>query len=380
LNDKVDELPEELHQLRDVAGSVAAQLAPGYVARNKIDTQAAYLEVLKQLGSADLLGLNVPEGYGGQGAGELAAGIVCEEIGYADYSAAMLIIQAGLAAKLLHLYGDPEVAAEWIPRLVAGEITSALALTEPQSGADLRATALRIRRSDDGFVLRGEKSTVSFPDSAAVTVLGRAESGELAMFWVPADTPGIIKSPIEDMGARGQGRCVMTFDDVVVPIRNQLGAGSSSLRAILSGLASSKVLVSLGALGTARAALDDAVAWARERTTFGAPLATRQGIAFPLARHAIEIEMARMLCWRSLRRSDAGSASPKDSAMAKAWVPGHMVEICHTAMLTIGHVAYSDEHPVQLRLRDLMAAEIAEGPENIQLLVVARDLLGVNPT
>ena len=151
------------------------------------------------------------------------------------------------------------------------------------------------------------------------------------------------------------------------------------LAQVLDALATSKVTLAMSAVGTARAAFDDAVAWAKERETFGRPIAARQGVAFPLARHAIDIEAARLLCWRALDLADRGQPFRAEAAQVKAWVPKRMVDVCHTALLTIGHVAYSTEHPAQLRLRDVIGVEMGEGTEATQLIILCREIFGMTP-
>jgi cyclohexanecarboxyl-CoA dehydrogenase len=140
------------------------------------------------------------------------------------------------------------------------------------------------------------------------------------------------------------------------------------------------VLVCCVCLGVAEAALAEAVAWAQERVTFGAPLATRQGIAFPAADLATQLEAARLLAQKALWKADLGCDFRREAAMAKAWIPRLASTVCHEAILTIGHVAYSREHPAQLRLRDVLATELGEGPANTQRMIVARDLFGVTPS
>ena len=369
------ELPEELVQLRSVAKSVAQKLAVAYVERDLRDEWVP--EVLPELARAGLIGLDIPEEAGGQGAGKLAAGVVCEEIAYGDVSVSSVVTQCDLVGNLLRLHADSEVAAEWLPRLVAGEITAALGITEPGVGSDLRRVSTRATREGSEWVLRGEKSSISFPYSGVFIVMARAEDG-LALFVVPGDAPGISSQRLDDLGMHLVGRGVKIFDDVRIPLKNRLGQEGTGLRQLMAAFATSKVMFSLTAVGAARASLDEAIAWAKERETFGAPIAARQGVAFPLAMHSVEIEMARLSCWKALDLADRGLDFRMAAAQAKAWVPRHMFNICHDAVLTLGHVAYSREHPAQARLRDVIGTELGEGTEQTQLILVARYLTGIN--
>ena len=220
---------------------------------------------------------------------------------------------------------------------------------------------------------------MSFSESQMAFVLAKTEGGP-ALFVVPLDAPGVTVAPFDDMGSRPLGRAVVTFDDVVVPADAMLGAPGAGVKFALGSLASSKVLVCCVCLGVAEAALAEAAEWAKERVTFGAPLATRQGIAFPAADLATQLEAARLLAHKALWKADRGEDFRREAAMAKAWIPRLASTVCHEAILTIGHVAYSREHPAQLRLRDVLATELGEGPANTQRMIVARDLFGVTPS
>lgn len=371
------ELSEELKELQKIASSVADDLRSGYVARDHAD--AFDWDVLQQLAAANLLGLNVPVEAGGQGAGELAAGVVVEQIAYGDFSVSSYVTQSGLVTRLLYDHGDEEVRDRWLPEIMGGRTTCAFALTEPGTGTDLRGTRMQATRRGGSWVLRGEKSSVSLPESDVILVMARTDEG-LALFAVPGNAAGISSQRIGDLGFRAQGRAVKIFDDVQIPANYRLGGPGVGLPQIMGALASSKVHFALSAVGTAHAAVDEAVAWSGERETFGRPLATRQGVAFPLARAAIELDAARLLCWRALELADDGVDYRIEAAQAKAWIPPRMVEICRTALLTVGHVGYSTEHPAQLRLRDIIATELGEGTEQANLLILSKAMFGVTPS
>jgi cyclohexanecarboxyl-CoA dehydrogenase len=369
-------LPEH-EELVAVARRVAAELAPGYVERDRAGVFS--WESMKLLAESGLLGVHVPAEAGGQGAGELAAGLVCEELGRADYTTALMIIQAGTAGKLLWRLGSDRVKEQWLPRVTTGDTTYGLAFTEPGTGSDIAALAATAKPSGAGFTIRGEKSSMSFSESQVAFVLARTEGGP-GLFVVPLDAPGVTVVPFDDMGSRPLGRAIVTFDDVEVPADAMLGSPGAGLKLALGSLAASKVLVCCVCLGVAEAALAEAVEWARDRVTFGAALATRQGIAFPAADLATQLEAARLLAHKALWKADRGGDFRREAAMAKAWIPRLASTVCHEAILTIGHVAYSREHPAQLRLRDVLATELGEGPANTQRMIVARDMFGVTPS
>jgi len=371
------ELTGDQEQLVGVARRVAAELAPGYVERDRAGRFP--WETLQLLSRAGLLGVNVPEEAGGQGAGELGAGLVCEELGAADYIAGLMILQAGTAGKLLHRLGTPALRERWLPRIATGDTTFGLGFTEPGTGSDISALAMSAKPTSDGsWLLNGEKSAMSFAASQAAFTLARTPDGP-CLFLVPLDAPGVTVAPFEDMGSTPLGRAVVTYDGVEVPDDHRMGEPGSGVRLALGSLGSSKVLICCVCLGVARAAIGDAVEWARSRVTFGAPLATRQGVAFPLIDLATQLDAARLLAHRALWKADRGQDFRQDAAMAKSWIPRLAVDACHESLLTIGHVAYSREHPAQLRLRDLLGTELGEGPANTQRIVLARALFGASP-
>jgi cyclohexanecarboxyl-CoA dehydrogenase len=219
---------------------------------------------------------------------------------------------------------------------------------------------------------------MSFAESQVAFVLARAPEGP-CLFVVPLDSRGVTVAPFEDMGSTPLGRAIVTFDDVEVPDDHRLGEPGAGVRQALGALGGSKVLVCCVCIGVARASIDDAVDWAKQRVTFGAPLASRQGIAFPLVDLATQLEAGRLLAHKALWKADHGEDFRQEAAMAKAWIPRLAVEACHEAVLTIGHVAYSREHPAQVRFRDVLGTELGEGPANTQRIVAARAMFGNTP-
>ena len=367
----------EHRQLVEVARSVAAEIAPGYVQRDI--AEKVPWDIPPLLARAELLGLNVSVEAGGQGAGELAAGLVAEVLAAADRQAASFLLAASTACKLIHAGGDDELRAAWLPPLLAGEVTGALGLTESQSGSDLANVRTTAVLSGDAWVIDGEKSSVSQSESQAAIVLARTGDGP-ELFLIPADAAGVTFGPIGDLGVRPSRRAIMNMTGVRVPLSHCLSRGAGGLRAILALLTAGRLLVCMTSIGIATRALDDAIAWAQERQTFGKMLSERQGVAFPLVDAMIEIELARLICLKGLWMADQGMNFRREAAMAKSWIPRTMVRICHEAMLTFGHVGYSAEHPAQLLYRDAIGYEIGEGPENIQKILLSRLAFGKTPS
>jgi cyclohexanecarboxyl-CoA dehydrogenase len=370
------DLTPEQQELASIAEAFASKIAGGYVDRDRKGEFPR--DLLHELGRAHLLGIDVPEEAGGEGAGNVAAGLVTHALGKADFLAAQLVMVASTGANLLHNFADPAIAAEWVPRIIGGQTTLALGLTEPEAGSDLAAIKFRAVPDGDDWLLSGEKCSVSFPQSDALVVLARTPDDDLALFFVPKSAD-IEVSPLHDMGNRNVGRSIMRFDEIRVPGRNRLGGAGTGFKTIARSLTAGRLLACAIAIGVARAAWDDMVAWTSQRSTFGARLVTRQGIAFPIVDHATAIEMAYLLTMKGLWLADQGRPFDVEASMAKSWVPRRMYDVCHDAVLMIGHVAYTSEHPAQLRLRDILASDIGEGTANVSRIVLSRRLLGVTP-
>jgi cyclohexanecarboxyl-CoA dehydrogenase len=358
-----------------VARKVASRFADSAIERDVSGQFPA--SMLREIAAAGLLGLDVPESAGGQGAGSVAAGLVAEELAAADYTAGAFIVQASSGARLLMDFAPPEVARRWLPRLLAGDTTLALALTEGHSGSDLADLRVRARRSGTGWRITGEKTSVSYPQSDAIAVLARSDDGPVLLLVEQTET--IVSHPLDDVGARALGRSTMIFDDVPADAITVLAEGRESLKAVFGALVTARLIVCMTALGVGRAAFEDACAWMKERHTFGAPLSHRQGVAFPAVDAATDLELGRLITLKGLWLADQGLPHDREAAMAKAWIPPRMFEICHWALQVQGHPAYTRGHKAQQRLRDVLATELGEGATNIQRLLLARQLLGVRP-
>ena len=370
------DLSEETKAVLDVARWVGARLADGYQARDRGDSSAD--DVIKALAEASLLGLSAPAEAQGQGSDFLTNGMVCETLAHYDWTAASLASGTPTWLRLIHDHGSPEVQ-DWLPDLAGGLRRLAFSITEEQSGSD--TTNIRTTATRDGaeWVIRGEKNSTSWPTADAVVLLAKMEGEGSGVFLVPMSSPGITVSLLDDLGNRPVGRSIITYDNVRIPASYQLGEPGTGLRAIMANFTTQKVFVGLMAIGAAQACIDEAVDWAKNRVTFGAPLSTRQGVAYPLVEGIAKLEMARQLCYKALWLADQGLPHRQEAAMVKAMVPRLAVGLCHDAMIVVGHTAYSKEHVMQLRLRDAISAELAEGPENIQKNLIAREVFGVRP-
>ena len=338
-------------------------------------------EAWRRMGELGLLGLRIPEAYGGQSADFLTFGIAMEEIGRGDFSCTYGIQLAGLAGEILGRSGGEEIKSRWLPPTATGETVVALALTEPSAGSDAANLACRAERDGDGYVITGEKSGISLGMAAQAAIVfartdpaGRARG--VTAFLVPLDLPGVSRSARRDMGTRAIGRAVLTFDHVRVPASHRLGEEGTGFYQVMQGFDYNRIGIALACLGVAQQSVEETMAYVRERKAFGHAIARFQGVSFPIAEAATHLEACRWLCYRALWLADHGRPHTKESAMTKWWGPRLAVDTIHQCLLLHGHYGYTDELPFEQRMRDVIGLEIGDGASEVMKMVVARELMG----
>jgi cyclohexanecarboxyl-CoA dehydrogenase len=371
-------LTDEQLAVQDTARRFARdKLAPGYQARERDGRVDRAL--VRELGELGLIAPELPESLGGLGMSSLTSGLIAEAVGYADLNVAYLQILGSLNGAILARHAAPNLAREWIGRLVAGDAIIAIALTEPRGGSDAARLMLSARRDGDSYVLRGEKSSISMADQADATIVfartGSAEEGArgVSAFLVPMDAPGVTTSRFSDLGSRAIGRCSIFFDDTVVPEAFRLADEGAGFAQVMQGFDFSRALIGLQVVGAAQASLDESWAYIHEREAFGAPVARNQGVTFPLAEGETLIAAARQLCYHTLSLRDAGKPHTAEAAMCKWFAPKTAVDVIHQCLLTHGHYGFSLDLPHQQRLRDVMGLEIGDGTAQIMKMIIARE-------
>ena len=335
----------------------------------------------RQMGELGLLGLRAPVALGGGEADLVTAGISVEEIARGDFCATYGIQLAAFAAEIIGRNGSDEVRQRWIPPTTRGDAVIALALTEPGAGSDAAHLACRAERDGDDYVLTGEKSGISLGMVAQAAIVfartgSTAGARGVSAFLVPLDRPGAARSALRDLGSRIIVRAVLAFDHVRVPASHRLGAEGTGFRQVMQAFDLNRVLIGLASVGAAQVSLEETMAYVKERQAFGRALARFEGVSFPIAESATQLEAARWLCYRALWLGDRGAAFTKESAMVKAWVPRLAVDIIHQCLLLHGHYGYTDELPFGQRMRDVMGLEIGDGASAVMKIVVARELMG----
>jgi alkylation response protein AidB-like acyl-CoA dehydrogenase len=378
------ELTAEQKQFqRLVHDFVAHEVQPH--ARHVDETGEFNWAAVRKMGPLGLLGLQVPEDYGGADLDTVCATIAIEELGWACGSTALAVSAHNcLGQGPLVDFAAEELKRRWLPQLATGQgRLGCLSLTEPGAGSDLqggvRTTA--VRRGDE-WVIDGAKMWVTNAGVAdTIIALCRTDpaggSRSLSLILVPTATPGVIIGPPEKkMGLNGSPTHAVTFEGVCVPYSNLVGEEGKGLQQTLSTLSKGRVSIGALALGLAQAAYERAVAYARERRTFGQPLAGHQAIQFMLADAATEIQAARLMLYHAAWLKDQGKPFATAAGMAKLFATEMAERVCRNAIQIHGGYGYSREYEVERMYRDTRLMSIGEGTSEIQRMIIARSILG----
>ncbi len=338
----------------------------------------------RKMGPLGLLGLNIPEEYGGAGVDAVSAAIALEEIGWGCGSTALAIAaHNGLGTSPIVAFGSEELKQKWLPLVASGENKlGALALTEPGAGSDLQGGVLtRAVKDSDAWVINGEKMWCTNASIAEyIITLVRTDpnggSRSLSQILVPTDTPGLKIGPVEKkMGLHGSPTHAVTYDSVRVPLGNLIGEEGKGLQQTLSTLDGGRIGIAAISIGLAQAAFEHAVNYARERHAFGKPIAEQQAIQWMLADAATEIELARTMLYRTAWLKENKRPYNKEAAMAKLFATEMAERVSRNAIQVHGGYGYSSAYPVERIYRDVRLMTIGEGTSEIQRLVIARHVL-----
>ncbi|MEU3984021.1 acyl-CoA dehydrogenase family protein [Streptomyces sp. NPDC026672] len=356
------------------------ELAPRYVERS---ARAEFSwEAHRQLAELGVLGIGLPERWGGTGDPDpVTLGIATEALAHGDVNVAAAPVQVGLIAAQLAHQARTVVAERYVPRLIAGEIVGAIAVTEPAAGSDASGLRARARPVPGGWRLSGEKSAITHAMTAEVALVYARHPGSeghhgISCFAVPLDAPGVTRGAMPGMGALPLGWGTLAFDDVFLPADHLVGEEGRGFSGAMHHFDFSRPALGLLCLGAAQASVDEAVEWARQREAFGRPIAAFQGVSFPLAEHATYLEAARWLCYRALWMRETGRPHTELAAMSKWWPPQVAKDAIETAWVTHGNLGYSTELPLQQRYRDVASYLLADGSASIQKRIIATKMFG----
>jgi len=370
---------DTLATLQDAADRFAReQLLPHYVAR---DSERRFDRALtRQMGELGLLGVDLPEAYGGLGLGTLASGIVGESLAYGDFNVGAYVCSTvSVLGRILVDNASPALAEEWVPRIVRGESIVGLGLTEPSGGSDAASLRTKAVRRGDRYLLSGEKTSISMAAQAdgfivfARTGTQESRANGVTAFFVPADAKGLARTQFNDVGSKVVGRGSLFFDEVEVPAEHRIGAEGAGFRTVMAGFDFNRAAIGLECCAAARASLDETWAYVSDRESFGVKLAQHQGVSFPLADGQARVEANRQLCYQTLRLRDAGKPHTSEAAMCKLLAPRTAYEVIRQCLLSHGHYGYSMDSAHQQRMRDVMGLEIGDGTAQIMMMVIARE-------
>jgi len=336
-------------------------------------------DIVRELAELGLMGIPVPEEYGGAGGDTLSYAIAVEELTRVDSSVAITVAaHTSLGTMPFLLYGTEEQKREWLPDLASGKRLAAFGLTEPGAGSDAGATRTRAELRDGTWVVNGSKIFITNAGtdiSACVTITALTGEDEVSNIVIPNGTPGYeISAPMRKMGWRASDTRELSFRDCAVPEGNLLGERGAGFRQFLEILDGGRISVAAMGLGLAQGAYDLALGYAREREQFGKPIASFQAIQFALADMATEIEAARGLVYRAAWLKDEGRPFALESAMAKLYTGELSKRVADRALQVHGGYGFMDEYAISRLYRDQKVLEIGEGTNEVQRMVIARQL------
>jgi len=373
-------ITEDLEFLAETAEKFAQKyIAPGFLERDQ--SRVFDRDLVKKMGEMGFIAPELPEQYGGQGMGRLAAGIIHEAVAKADLSFSYINLLASLNGQILAEHGQPEVVEPWLKKLTAGEAIFSIALTEPRGGSDAANLRLKIERDGDEYIINGEKTSISAADQAdASVVFGRTGANEdgahgVTALLVPMNLPGISTTRFDCHGQRAIGRGSIFFDNVRVPVNHRLGDENKGFVQVMQGFDFSRALIGLQVLAVARVSLDEAWEYAAQREAFGQPLSAFQGVSHPLAEYETQVEAARLLCLQTLWLKDNHLPHTSEAGMCKWWGPKLAYDVIHQCLLTFGHAGY-DRGVMEQRMRDVLGFQIGDGTAQIMKTIIARKKAG----
>lgn len=371
-----DEATDLLRLVRDLA---TRELLPQTAT---VEAQSEFpREAFRLLGRAGLLGLPYPEEYGGGGQPYEVYLQVLEELGSVSATIGVGVSVHALSCFGLATAGTPAQKRAWLPDMLGGELLGAYCLSEPHAGSDPAAMRTTAKRDGDEYVLKGTKAWTTHGGRADFYKVMARTSGEpgdrsgISCFLVPGDAPGLTAdSPEHKMGMTGSPTATMVFEDVRIPAERRLGAEGEGLKIALAGLDSGRLGIAAVATGLAQGALDQALAYAKERETFGKRIIDHQGLAFVLADMEAAVQTSRAMTLHAARLKDRGLPFSREASIAKLVATDNAMKVTTDAVQVLGGYGYTRDFPVERYMREAKVMQIFEGTNQIQRMVIARHL------
>ncbi len=375
-------LTDEQRMIRDLARKIAREkIAP--VAAYHDETETYPEEVMKVLADQGLMGIWIPEEYGGTDMGALAVALVSEELAWACAATATNWGAVPLGSYPILLAGSAEQKRRYLPRVAGGQLLAAYSLSEPGSGSDAASLATTARYQGDRYVLNGSKLWCSNGSNAGVITLfatvdrAKGAKGITAFLVEPGFKGFSVGKKERKMGIRASPTVALHLEDCEVPVENRLGEEGEGFKIALHTLDYTRPMTGASAVGVAQAALDAALGYAKERRQFDQPIAAFQGIQFMLADMAMAVHASRLMVHHVASLVDRGErGSVLEASMAKCFAADTAMKVATDAVQVFGGVGYTREFPVERYMRDAKIMQIYEGTNQIQRLIIARELLG----
>ncbi|MBD5653908.1 MAG: acyl-CoA dehydrogenase family protein [Candidatus Eremiobacteraeota bacterium] len=338
-------------------------------------------ELYTKLNDAGLMGIVVPESYGGAGADYLSYALAIEELARVDAGTAVTVSVHSMIASAIVRLGDEAQKRDYLPKLASGDSIAGFALTEPGAGSDAAAIVSTARRDGDAYILRGRKQWCTNGSFAGITMgmfrTGGPGAKGISAFLIDNALPGVVVEKVtEKLGIRTSNTCDVAYDDVRVPAGAMLGAEGTGFSMALSALTAGRIGVAAQAVGILAACLDASVAFAKQREAFGKPIAAFEGISFKIAQMATDLDAARLLVYRAASLLDRGAPFAVEASKAKLFASTAARKHAAEAVQIHGGYGYTTDFPVERYYRDAKITEIYEGTSEIQQMIVARSLLG----
>ncbi|MFC7786654.1 acyl-CoA dehydrogenase [Rossellomorea sp. GCM10028870] len=339
-------------------------------------------EILNKMAELGLMGITIPEKYGGSEMDFTSYIIAIHELSKVSATIGVILsVHTSVGTNPILYFGNEEQKQKYLPKLATGEYLGAFCLTEPSAGSDAKSLKTKAEKRDDHYVLNGSKVFITNGGEADTYIVFAATdpskgSRGVSAFIVEKDTPGLVIGKDEHkMGLHGSRTVQLTFEDMKVPAENLLGQEGEGFKIAMANLDVGRIGIAAQALGIAEAAFDYSTAYAKERVQFGKPIAAQQGIGFKLADMATAVEGSKLLVYRAANLRSNNISCGKEASMAKLFASKTAVEVSTEAIQVYGGYGYTKEYPVERLFRDAKVTEIYEGTSEIQRMVIGKNLL-----
>lgn len=374
------DLTDEQRAIAELAAEIGQREIAPHIAQWDRD-RTFPRELYGKLDAAGIMGIIVPEIYGGVGADYVSYALAIEELARVDAGTAVTVSVHSMICSAILKLGKEEQKRRWLPKLAGGNEIAGFALTEPDAGSDAASIRASARRTADGYVLNGRKQWCTNGSYAGVVMAmfrtGAAGAKGVSAFLVEGKSPGLSVERVTDkLGIHTSNTCDLAFDDVVVPTDALLGDDGDGFGSAMTALTSGRIGIAAQATGILAACLDESVKFAKERTAFGRLIGAFEGVSFKIAQMAMDLDAARLLVYRAAALADAGQPFTIEASKAKLFASTAARKHAAEALQIHGGYGYTTEFPVERHYRDAKITEIYEGTSEIQQLIIARSILG----